>query len=41
MPVRCNRGPAGVSAFTEDNGITDVWISDAGNRRVRLLTVPA
>jgi sugar lactone lactonase YvrE len=34
-------GPAGVSAFTEDSGTTDVWISDAGNRRVRLLTVPA
>ena len=33
-------GPAGISAFTEDNGTTDLWISDAGNRRIRLLQIP-
>jgi DNA-binding beta-propeller fold protein YncE len=34
-------GPAGISAFTEDNGTSDIWISDAGNRRIRLLQIPA
>ena len=34
-------GPAGISAFTEDNGTRDLWISDAGNRRIRLVQIPS
>jgi streptogramin lyase len=33
-------GPAGISVMTESNGTTDVFVSDAGNRRIRLLTIP-